>query len=341
MHIPITVVSIREEAPGVKTFTLEANEPIPYKAGQFLTLLFQHHGKEERRSFSISSSPARGEPLSITVKRVVNGAYSRYLTDKVKVGDTFMTTGAAGLFTLPDNVSEYKQLVLFAAGIGITPMLSIVEEALITQSHLQLLLIYSNRNTDEIVFYKELTELQEQYPNRLKIEFLLSNNFDLSRARLSKSLIPVLLKEYSTEKKEEQLFYTCGPYDYMRMVIYGLEEQEISSGQIKKENFDVSIPVIRSEPPDKESHKVLLTIGEEKHRLSVQYPETILQAAQKKGIQLPYSCNAGRCGTCVAKCTQGKVWMSVNEVLTDGDITKGLVLTCTGYPVYGDVLIEI
>lgn len=341
MQIPIKVTGIKEEAPGVKTFILEANAPVSYKAGQFLTLLFQHHGKEERRSFSISASPASNELLSITVKRVVNGAYSRYLTDRVKVGDKFMTTGAAGLFTLPDNISEYKQLFLFAAGIGITPLFSIIKEALITIPHLQLVLIYSNRNAEEIVFYKELTELQQQYHDRLKIEFLLSNNFDLSRARLSKSLIPVLLKEYSTASKEEQLFYTCGPYDYMRMVIYGLEEQEISSEQIKKENFDVSIPVIRSEPPDKESHNVVLTIGSMKYTLAVQYPENILQAAQKQGIQLPYSCNAGRCGTCVAKCTEGKVWMSVNEVLTDGDIARGLVLTCTGYPVEGNVRMEI
>lgn len=339
MQQPIHITAIKEEVPGVKTFVFDRH--IPYKAGQFLTLLFNHHGKEERRSFSISSYPASGEPLQITVKRVTNGIYSRYMTDKVKVGDTFITAGAAGLFTLPENISGYKQLFLFAAGIGITPLLSIMKESLQTLPHLHLALIYSNRNTEEVVFYDELLQLQKQHPERLQIEFLFSNSFDLNRARLSKTLIPLLLAEYSIVPKEQQLFYTCGPHDYMRMVIYGLEEQEIHAAQIKKENFDVSIPVLRQEPPDKEAHTVIISFGGEEKRVTVEYPETILHAAQRQAMQLPYSCNAGRCGTCVAKCTDGKIWMQVNEVLTDADIAKGLILTCTGFAVGGDARIEI
>jgi ferredoxin-NADP reductase len=339
VQIPLHITAIKEETPGVRTFVFDKR--ISYKAGQFLTLLFTHHGKEERRSFSIAGSPAGDEPLQITVKRVTNGAYSRYLTDKAKVGDVFMSSGAAGLFTLPEQISNYRQLFLFAAGIGITPLYSILKEALQKLPDLQLVLIYSNRNAEEVVFYKELIVLKERYPERFKVEFLFSDSFDLARARLSKALIRQLLEEYSTVPVEQQLFYTCGPYDYMRMVIYGLEEQKIKPGQIKKENFDVSIPVVRLEPPDKEIHRVSITMGGEKHQISVQYPETILHAAQEKGIQLPYSCNAGRCGTCVAKCIEGKVWMSVNEVLTDADIEKGLVLTCTGFAVGGDVRIEV
>ena len=341
MQVPIHIIDIREEVEGVKTFTLEPAARIAYKAGQFLTLIFNHHGKEERRSFSISSSPSLHEPLRVTVKRVVNGAYSRYLTDKAKTGDTFLSTGAAGLFTLPDDIVKYDELFLFAAGIGITPLYSIIKEALHTTPHLKLVLVYSNRNKEEAVFYNELIVFQQQYPGQLRIEFLFSNSFDLSRARLSKSLVARLLEEYSTVSKGQQLFYTCGPYEYMRMVIYGLEEQNINSGQIKKENFDVSIPVLKVEPADRSAHKVTIQTGGETHMLVVQYPQTILRAAQKQGMQLPYSCDAGRCGTCVAKCTDGKVWMSVNEVLTDKDIAKGLVLTCTGYPLDGDVLLEI
>jgi ring-1,2-phenylacetyl-CoA epoxidase subunit PaaE len=332
--------SIKDETPGVKTFVFDAEMPVEYKAGQFLTLVFNHHGKEERRSFSLSGSPALKESLQITVKRVVNGAYSRYLTDKAKVGDTFISTGAAGLFTLPDNIKEYRQLFLFAAGIGITPLFAIIKEALYTLPGLQLVLIYSNRTREETVFCKELLALQEQFPGRLKIEFLFSNSFDLKRARLSKELIPTLLQEHSITEKYRQLFYTCGPYDYMRMVMYGLEEQDIPATQIKKENFDTSIPVIKQAPPDQSPHMVDIQMGGERHSIKVQYPETILHAAQRQGISLPYSCDAGRCGTCVARCTEGKIWHSVNEVLTDADIEKGLVLTCTGYPIDGDARIE-
>lgn len=339
MQLPIYISAIKEETPGVKTFVLDRD--IPYKAGQFLTLLFDHYGKEERRSFSISSNPSSGEPLQITIKRVTNGIYSRYMTDKVKVGDTFITTGAAGLFTLPERISGYRQIFLFAAGIGITPLFSILKETLMSLPQLKLVLIYSNRNREEVVFYDELVQLQEQYHERFRVEFLYSDSFELSRARLSKALIPRLLEEYSTAPKGEQLFYVCGPHDYMRMVIYGLEEQDIPSEQMKKENFDVSIPVVKQQPPDKEEHVVSISFGGEEKRIAVQYPQTILQAAQKQGVQLPYSCNAGRCGSCVAKCTEGKVWMSVNEVLTDADIANGLLLTCTGSPIGGDARIKL
>jgi ring-1,2-phenylacetyl-CoA epoxidase subunit PaaE len=339
VQLPIHITAIKEEAPGVKTFVFDRH--IPYKAGQFLTLVFNHHGKEERRSFSISGNPASKEPLQITIKRVTNGIYSRYMADKAKVGDIFLTTGAAGLFTLPEDLSWYQQVFLFAAGIGITPLFSILKEGLMTQPHLQFVLIYSNRNNEDVVFYNELLQLRQCYPGRLKIEFLYSDSFDLSRARLSKALIPQLLEEYSTVPNAEQLFYTCGPHDYMRMVIYGLEEQDIQQEQIKKENFDVSIPVVKQHPPDEKAHRVSLSFGSQKQEIVVQYPETILKAAQKRGIDLPYSCNAGRCGTCIARCTEGKIWMSVNEVLTDADIAKGLILTCTGYAVNGDAKIEI
>ena len=124
-----TITSIREETPGVKTFTLasEDGSPIPYAAGQFITFVFNHHSKEERRSFSISSSPVMNERLAFTVKRIDNGAYSRMLTDWAAVGDKLYTTGAAGLFTLPADATDYKQFFFFAAGIGITPIFSLIQ----------------------------------------------------------------------------------------------------------------------------------------------------------------------------------------------------------------------
>src|ERR1700743_1432797 len=104
--------AIREEAPGIKTFTIsyEDGDAIPYIAGQFITIVFNHHGKEERRSFSISASPLCKEQLSFTVKRVDNGAFSRLLVDRAYVGDRLFTTGASGLFTLPASIDEYDQV---------------------------------------------------------------------------------------------------------------------------------------------------------------------------------------------------------------------------------------
>lgn len=339
----VIITSIKEEVKGVKTFTLtyEYGGAIPYAAGQFLTFVFTHHGREERRSYSISSSQEYNEQMAITVKRVDNGAYSRLLVDRATVGDKLQTTGAAGLFTLT-NHTPYEQVFFFAAGIGITPIISLIRTILLTGSSKKVVLVYSNRVKEDVVFYDELVALAAQYPDNLKIEFLYSTSFDLTRARLSKSLVPVLLQEYAATSKERMLFYICGPFAYMRMVIFALEEQGIKDKQIRKENFNTNDrQVIQVAPPDKDTHLVTIKTKGSTHTFPVQYPETILQAAKKQGLSLPYSCEVGRCGSCAAICTRGKVWLSYNEVLMDMDLKHGSILTCTGHPIEGDVTIEV
>ena len=339
-----TITSIREETPGVKTFTInyEDGTNIPYTAGQFITFVFTHHGKEERRSFSISSCPVLNEPLSFTVKRIDNGAYSRLLTDKATVGDKLYTTGAAGLFTLPQQITAYKQLFFFAAGIGITPIFSLIKTLLNAQPEQNVVLIYSNRSKEEVVFYNELQALSEKFPDRFKIELLYSTSFDLARARLSKALVPVLLDEYALAQKQEILFYICGPFTYMRMVIFSLEEQGISDEQIRKENFNTNDRQVKKiESPDKATHTATIKYQGKEYTFPVVFPDTILQAAKKIGLILPYSCETGRCGSCAAICKKGKVWLSYNEVLMDMDLKHGSILTCVGHPIDGDVTIEI
>ena len=339
----VIITTIREETSGVKTFTITADDgsPIKYEAGQFITFAFTHHGKEERRSFSISSSPTLNEPLSFTVKRIDNGAYSRLLIDRASVGDKLFTTGAAGLFTLPENFGDHEQVFFFAAGIGITPIFSLIKTLLHTYPDKHAVLIYSNRSKEEVTFYHELQALSKQFPDRFKIEFLYSTSFNLARARVSKALLPVLLKEYALFPKEKLLCYICGPFDYMRMAIFSLEEQGMHEEQIRKENFNTNYRQIKkAEPPDKATHRATIKFNGNTYSFPVQYPETILQAAKKHGLSLPYSCEVGRCGSCAAICTVGKVWLSYNEVLMDTDLKHGSILTCVGHPIDGDITIE-
>jgi ferredoxin-NADP reductase len=343
LYQTVIITGIREETPGVKTFTLtrEDGNSIPYAAGQFITFVFTHHGREERRSFSISASPAVNEPLSFTVKRIDNGAYSRLLIDRAKLGDALQTTGAGGLFTLPEALDANEQIFFFAAGIGITPIISLIKTLLHTRTGKQVVLIYSNSSKENVVFYHELKALAEKFPHTFKVEFLFSTSFDLSRARLSKQLLPVLLGEYGHVPKEKMLFFVCGPFTYMRMVIFALEEQGIGDEQIRKENFNTNDRVVKkAEPPDKAQHNVTLKFKGKEYHFPVQYPDTILQAAKKNGIDLPFSCEVGRCGSCAAICKSGKVWLSYNEVLMDNDLNHGSILTCVGHPVDGDVTID-
>jgi len=342
LYKTVVITYIRQETEGVKTFTLtyEDGSAIPYTAGQFITFVFNHHNKEERRSFSISSSPALNEPLAITIKRIDNGAYSRLLNDRALVGDKLQITGAAGLFTIPDTIDDYKQVFFFAAGIGITPILSIIKTLLHTNTQ-QVVLIYSSRTVEEVVFYNELIALQQNFPDNFKIEFLYSTSFDLSRARLNRSLLPQLLREHAAVPYDKMLFYLCGPFAYMRMAIWSIEEQGIHSDQIKRENFNTNDRAVRQvESPDKSTHNVTIKHNGQTHTITIPYTETILHAAKRNGITLPYSCEAGRCGSCAALCTSGEIWLSYNEVLMNADLRKGMVLTCVGHPINGDATIE-
>ena len=148
----IRVKEIREEAPDFKTYVFEDGHGIYYKAGQYLTLATIHHGEEVRRSYSITSSPLINEPLAIGVKRMANGFFSRLLIDKTKPGDVFTTTGAGGFFILPADIDNIRQLFFFAAGSGITPILSLIKTALVAHAHISIVLIYSNASKEKTIF---------------------------------------------------------------------------------------------------------------------------------------------------------------------------------------------
>jgi len=206
--------------------------------------------------------------------------------------------------------------------------------------HVHVVLIYSNRARHSTIFYDELVQLAKLFADNFTIEFLFSSAVNLERARLSKWLLGRLLKEFSRAAREKTLFYTCGPFDYMRMVSIELLESRVPLQHIKKENFAPLKIESKTLPPDTHKHQVEIQLQHKIYHLETQYPQTILQAAKKAGIVLPYSCESGRCGSCTATCLHGKVWMSYNEVLMDDEMKKGRVLTCTGYPVNGNVVLR-
>jgi ferredoxin-NADP reductase len=342
LYKTLRITGARQETADCKTFFLAPvnNEPVIYKPGQFLTLVFPKIATEERRSYSISSAPVLQEQLSITIKKIENGEYSRKLVGYAKEGDELITIGAGGFFTLPSDLHRYRQLFFIAAGSGITPVFSLLKTILHTHPAIQVVLIYSNRNRDMTIFHDELQQLAIAFADRFRIEWLFSSSLHLARARLSKWLLGRLLREYSTAPFDETLFYCCGPYDYMRMATIQLLEDGVQLQNIHKENFNYLKPVIKVEPPDKTNHRIEIRIEHATHVIQSNYPQTILQSAKEAGITLPYSCQTGRCGSCAATCISGKVWMSYNEVLLDEEIANGRVLTCVGHPVFGDVVLE-
>ena len=336
----LRVNRITEKVKGFKVFSFEEGHQIKYKAGQYLTFVRKVNDEEIRRSYSITSSPGLNEPLSVGIKRIANGLFSRYFIDHIQPGDEVILTGAGGFFVLPDNINAYRQVFFFAAGSGITPVFSLIKTALHFHSHLHLILVYSNSSADKTIFLNELMELSKQFRHRFRIEFLFSDTLELSRARLYSDLLIKLVKDYTTCSPDKVLFYICGPEAYMRMCTYVLQQEGYEAGQIRRENFLVRPKLIKALPPDKATREVKIILGGEKISVRVEYPNTILRSAKMQGISLPYSCEVGSCGNCAAKCIKGKIWHSYNEVLTEEELQTGLVLTCVAHPVGNDVEIS-
>jgi ring-1,2-phenylacetyl-CoA epoxidase subunit PaaE len=337
----LTVEFIREETHNFKSFTFREGHSIKYKPGQFITLV-DYSGKQEiRRSYSIISSPSLHEPLSIAVKRIDNGFFSRKLVDHTLIGDQVFTTGAAGFFLLPENIKSFEHIYFFAAGSGIAPILSLLKTVLHDFPGIFVSLIYSNPSVESTAFYDLLRSLEHNHPRQLQIHFLFSSEADLRKARLNRELLLEILtiKKYERDKI---LFYTCGPENYMRMIIFLLLEEGFPGENIKKEDFNPgNKKLAHRAPPDKNTYQVTIELNGASFQFPVQYPESILQAAKKLKLNLPYSCETGKCGSCAAICKSGKVWLSNNEVLTEKELDRGLVLTCTGHPQMGDVILKI
>ncbi|HEY1022830.1 MAG TPA: iron-sulfur cluster-binding domain-containing protein, partial [Flavisolibacter sp.] len=271
-----------------------------------------------------------------------NGIFSRQLIDRTVPGDELLSTGSGGFFVLPDDAGRYKQFFFFAAGSGITPVLSLVKTALHAFAHCRVVLVYSNASAEKAVYLKDLQALQQQFPDRFNLETLFSNAADLSRARLHRDLLLFYKKQYAGESGNGTLYYICGPESYMRLCTYTLQASGVAPSCIRKENFYFTHQARRdASPPDTKERQARIRLGGTEYIIPVHYPDAILKAAKKQGLVLPYSCEAGRCGNCVATCVEGTVWHAYNEVLTEKELAQGLILTCVGHPVGGDVALEI
>lgn len=337
----LLIQDIRKETQEASSFQLVSPDglPVAYQAGQFITFVFQTPFGEKRRSYSFSSTPGIDPVPTITIKKIANGEFSRRLLDHAKPGDILVASAVSGLFTIPKELPSHKQFFFLAAGSGITPCYSLIK-SLLYNSSCRVVLIYSNRNKESTIFHDELLALQLQFQDRFEIRFLFSNLLDIHNSRLGKWLLPQLLEEYRKVEKNDLEFYVCGPWDYMQMIQLTLLSEDISHHQIHKENFNSLPRLQKPKPPDTDAHNVHFRFYDSIHEFIVQYPSTILAAAKAAQIPVPFSCEAGRCGSCVATCTRGKVWMAYNEVLMEDEIAAGRILCCQAYPVSGDVEIH-
>ena len=330
-HLQLRINKIRQETSSSKSYFVEevTGKKIEYKAGQFFTLLINLHGKEVRRSYSISSAPGVDEDIYFTIKRIENGELSRYLFDKIQVEDIITSLPATGRFTIEEP--ESKVAVFISAGSGITPVFSLIKHILYHLPETDILLIYQNHNEDESIFRKELMLLQQKFKERFAINEIFSHPQDHNKLsqRLNNNLLEKILLQNIIDPSV--CFYLCGPEAFMRMAQFTLKVMSYRQELIRKENFFATAPP----PPfmtDTTPHNVVINYHNKKHHLIVAYPQNILEVALKQHINLPFSCRGGRCSTCTSRCISGSVKMTINDVLTPIELQKGLILTCVSYP---------
>lgn len=329
------ITKIIPETQETSTFVLEegSGKKVFYKAGQFITFIFRLNGFEVRRSYSMSSTPGVDDQLSITVKRVRNGQVSRYLLDHCRVGDMLTAIAPSGMFVLDEQISAQSDVFLLAAGSGIAPVYALLKDILHHKPGVSVHLVYQNHTKSGTVFRKELEQMAIQYAHRFTwLDFVSVSHSPLhSLRRLNNEKLENVISQKTGTDRSKARFFICGPMAFMRMCQFTILLMGFGEERIRKEFFVIDEPPPPPLIKDVQPRRVTVHAGDQRLAFTTGYPKTILQSALDQNIALPYSCRGGRCSACVAKCLKGEIKMSVNDVLTQSDLDRGLVLTCVGY----------
>jgi len=342
---------IRETKDAVTLVFHKPSDIRTYKPGQFLTFLLNVNGENLRRSYSLSSSPDTDTDLAVTVKVVLNGKASNYLCSSVKPGDFLDVQAPAGVFTLEKAQSD--QLILVGAGSGITPLMGILKTALASKKFKKIVLVFGNRDEDHIIFFQELDALASYHDSLFDLHHVLSQPkgsvAHSHTGRISKSVLIKMLEESKGLDIKNADIFTCGPEGMMQEVFKAAEILGINSERIHKESF-VSVvdhsgaqtASVADTPAAAVSSEVVTVIYQgSEYKVNMKGKKSILISALDQGIDLPFSCQSGLCTACMGKCTSGKVKMDNPDGLAKKEIEQGYVLTCVGFPVTPNVVIEI
>ena len=316
-------------------------ETYTFKAGQYITLKKVLNGIELRRDYSLCSSPKSGL-LKVAVKEVQDGTFSAFANNELKVGDTLEVAAPRGHFVFEPNDFKTKHIAAFAAGSGITPILGIVKCALEEEIQSNVVLVYGNKTTDDTMFLQELLELQNQYSDRLSIQFVFSQaqEDDSIFGRIEKSTVNLILKNKHKDLTIDA-FYLCGPEAMIHTVKDVLADHDISKERVFFELFKAAKPTEADTAtiPDGQT-KITILLDDETTTFEMSQKQTVLEAALDQDLDAPYSCQGGICSSCLARVTEGEVKMRKNSILTDGEVAEGLILTCQAHPLTPNVSID-
>mgnify|MGYP003683214651 FL=1 len=315
-----------------------------FTPGQYIVIKANINGDDCRRSYSICSS--KNEILTVAIKKVENGKMSTYINEKLQVGDTVEIQPPQGNFKLENiNPSNTRKFVAFAAGSGITPILSMIKEISINEKNTQFLLFYSNKTKSDVMFSSQLDELMS---DNIIVKFLYSRETadnDLYHGRINEQKAKDLLKSEMLYLNADA-FYLCGPEQMIFSTKNVLESFGVDNSKIKFELF--TAPVLDKADTTNESDvnfegesKVTVIYDDEEVEFSLsKNGDTILDVAMDNDLDVPFSCKGAVCCTCRAKVKLGKVVMDANYSLSDQEVEDGYILTCQAHPASEKVIVD-
>ncbi|MEX0361124.1 MAG: FAD-binding oxidoreductase [Allomuricauda sp.] len=311
--------------------TSDLKDTFSFTAGQYITLKHEVNGAEVRRAYSISSSPSSGQ-ITVGIKKVPNGTFSVYANEQLKAGDVLEVMVPEGRFVFEPNSSP-KNVAAFAAGSGITPIMSIAQTVLESHPESTFVLVFGNQNPDEAMYLNDLEELQTKYSDRFFIQKVYSRSQEEGAlfGRIETSTVNFVVKN-KFKKTAFDAFYLCGPEEMINTVSDTLKNNGISEDKILFELFTAS----ESEDTLAENldgkTQVEVLVDDETFSFAMDKKSLVLDAVLKEKIDAPYSCQGGVCSSCIARITEGKAEMVKNQILTDGEVAEGLILTCQAHP---------
>ena len=347
----LVIANLRQETRDtvVATFAVPADlrERFAFTQGQHLTLRAMINGEDLRRSYSICSGVQDGD-LRVAIKRTPGGQFSSWANDTLKAGMSLDVMPPMGHFNLPLAPANRKRYLAFAAGSGITPMLSIIKTTLATEPQSSFTLVYGNRASSSVIFREELAELKDMYRERLNLVYVMSReqqDIELFNGRINREKCEQLFERWINVADHDAAF-VCGPEAMMHDVSDALKAHGMTPEAIKVELFAASIPkkqqAVRARPvADRPECEVTLVIdGNHAVFTMSRDTESVLDAGLKQGIDIRYSCKGGVCSTCRCKVIEGKVEMDANYALEDYEIARGFVLSCQAFPISDRLVLD-
>jgi len=347
----LKIKEVRQETEDCVSIAFDVPEALwpdyQFVQGQYLTLRETINGEDIRRSYSICSG-VQEKDLRVAIKKVYEGKFSTYANDILKAGDQMQVMTPSGKFHTKLDPNQAKNYVLFAAGSGITPILSIMKTVLATEPKSEITLFYGNKTTDSVIFKEEIEALKNKNFTRLKVHYIMSREklqSDLFCGRIDKPKTDQLLNLLVQKDKVDE-YFICGPYQMIQDVNASLKEADIDEKKIHFELFSTG-PVATAQAPKKKAPaekinaKVQVILDGDRYDFNIyNSDETILDTALNNGADLPFACKGGVCATCKAKVEEGEVDMIVNYGLEPDEVKAGFVLTCQATPKTDKVVIN-